>query len=67
MPIAKETPKVKLRVCIADDHQLMLNGPSDALLRSGDIEVLGCATRYAYEHGLVTAASAEHLPAANRA
>ncbi len=32
---------MKLRVCIADDHQLMLNGVRDALLKSGDIDVVG--------------------------
>lgn len=34
-----------LRVCIADDHLIVLNGIRDALLRSGDIEVVGLTHR----------------------
>jgi DNA-binding NarL/FixJ family response regulator len=32
-----------LRVCIADDHLLMLHGVRDALLQAGDIDVVGLA------------------------
>jgi len=32
-----------LRVCIADDHLLMLHGVRDALLAAGDIDVVGLA------------------------
>lgn len=35
--------KKNLRVCIADDHLLMLNGVRDALLQAGDIDVVGLA------------------------
>lgn len=34
-----------LRVCIADDHLLMLNGVRDALMKSDDIDVVGLAQR----------------------
>lgn len=33
----------RLRVCIADDHLLMLHGVRDALLKAGDIDVVGLA------------------------
>lgn len=34
---------MKLRVCIADDHMLMLYGVRDALLQAGDIDIVGLA------------------------
>jgi DNA-binding NarL/FixJ family response regulator len=36
---------MKLRVCIADDHGLILNAVSKALLRTGEIDVVGLARR----------------------
>jgi len=49
---------MSLRVCIADDHRLMLDGVREALLRSGDVSVVGCTDR-----GDEVAAMVEsHLP-----
>src|SRR5882757_7947149 len=36
---------MKLRVCIADDHLLILHGVRDALLQAGDIDVVGLTHR----------------------
>ncbi len=47
----------RLRVCIADDHLLMLHGVRDALLKAGDIDGRAQPTgamRYAYQHGLIS-------------
>jgi len=33
----------RLRVCVADDHLLILHGVRDALLKAGDIDVVGLA------------------------
>jgi DNA-binding NarL/FixJ family response regulator len=37
------TDSANLRVCIADDHLLMLNGVREALLKAGGIDVVGLA------------------------
>src|SRR5436305_8677235 len=51
---------LSLRVCIADDHQLMLYGVRDALLQSRDITVVGLTHRGAEVVEMV-AAQQPHL------
>ena len=55
MTSAGSEPAGKLRVCIADDHRLMLDGVSEALGDVDDIEVVGMTERGAEVIALVDA------------
>lgn len=56
--VLDETDAVSLRICIADDHLLILSGIRQALNEAGDIEVVG-VTQHGHE---VLALVGEHLP-----
>ncbi len=58
MANSSTTDDGRLRVCIADDHMLMLHGVRDALLKAEDIEVVGLA----HSGDQVLPLVAEHLP-----